>query len=200
MAKRYDWDSSADIGRAAVAAVMEFFPSAAAFRHLFRTHSVTNVEDDPSFQKQEIDLVWSVLIGGVVDRMTIEVKGDRNDKSGNFFLETVSNKARGTKGAFLACEADWFFYYFVHAQVLYCMPTNVTRAWFDANAGRFAERETGSRRDACTWQTLGRLVPIQTLLNEVGCVPSFRKASNGWEFVPLEASSLTSPTSGRPAA
>ncbi len=180
MTRRHNWDNSTDIGKVAVRAVTDFLNSPTASNHLFQTRFLYSVEDDPHFRKQEIDLLWVAPVDGTLDRMTVEVKGDRNDKSGNFFIETVSDTARNTVGAFLACQADWFFYYFVSPEILYCMPTEVTRDWFLKNLDRFPERETGSRRGKRTWQTLGRLVPIHTLISEVGCVPSFRRSNSLW--------------------
>lgn len=183
MAAQYHWESSKNIGKEAVIAVTDFLKSAAASSHLFQTESICSVEDDPIYRNKEIDLLWVAPIKGKSDRMTIEVKGDQNYQTGNFFLETISDLSRKTPGAFLCCQADWFFYYFLNVEILFCMPTNLTRAWFSENISRFKERETSSRRGAWIWKTRGSLVPIRTLLDEVGCIPCFRRKENLWYSV-----------------
>ncbi len=71
------------------------------------TLDVRNVEDDPEFQRVDVDLVWTTHRRSY----TIEVKGDRWHETGNFFFETLSNKEKGTPGCFLYTQADFLFYY-----------------------------------------------------------------------------------------
>jgi hypothetical protein len=51
------------------------------------TIDVCNVEQDPQFQTQDIDLIWTTQQG----TNSIEIKGDRWHQTGNFFFETHSN-------------------------------------------------------------------------------------------------------------
>jgi hypothetical protein len=127
------------------------------------TLDVRNVEDDPEFQRMDVDLVWTTR------RRTykIEVKGDRWHETGNFFFETLSNKEKGTPGCFMYTQADFLFYYFVVPRVLYIMPVPAARAWFTANLDRFEERETTTPVGEDHYTTVGRLVPIQDLVREV---------------------------------
>lgn len=138
-------------------------------RLLPNTVSVRNVEDDQAFQQRDIDLIWQTQ-GGAYE---IEVKGDRWDRTGNFFLETHSNEERGTPGCFLYTEADYVFYYFVKTHVLYILPMPETRTWFLTQMDTFRERRTTTPvgRDAY-YTTVGRLVPIQTVL---AAIPRARK-------------------------
>ena len=107
-------------------------------RLLPNTVGVQNVENDPAFQQRDIDLIWQTQ-GAAYE---IEVKGDRWDKTGNFFLETHSNEERGTPGCFLYTEANYVFYYFVQTHVLYILPMPETRDWFLEQIDTFRERRT----------------------------------------------------------
>ena len=127
------------------------------------TIGVVNVEKDPDFQKADIDLIWVSHRG----TDTIEIKADRWQDSGNFFFETESNKEKGAPGCFLYTEANYIFYYFVKPHLLYILPMPQTREWFLANKDRFEERETTTPVGDGYYTTVGRLVPIETVVSEV---------------------------------
>jgi len=127
------------------------------------TVNVENVEGDPEYQAKDIDLLWAT----VSRDYTIEIKADRWHGTGNFFFETVSNKEKGTPGCFLYTEADFLFYYFTEPRTLYILPMPRARQWFEANIERFAERETTTPAGSEHYTTVGRLVPIETVLKEV---------------------------------
>ena len=134
-----------------------------------RTISVVNVEDDPAYQKLDIDLLVTTDRG----LTRVEIKGDRYHRTGNFFFETHSNKEKGTPGCFLYTEADWVFYYFVVPRTLYLLPMPATRDWFVSNIDRFRERQTTTKVGSETYTTVGRLVPIAVVWSEVGGVREF---------------------------
>ncbi|MEW6499503.1 MAG: hypothetical protein AB1589_44625, partial [Cyanobacteriota bacterium] len=69
--------------------------------------------------------IWATQKGEVL----VEVKGDRWNRTNNFFFETHSNLEKGTMGCFLYTEADWLFYYFVNTRLLYKLPMPKTRDW-----------------------------------------------------------------------
>jgi len=127
------------------------------------TLDVRNVEDDPEFQRIDVDLVWTTRRRSY----TIEVKGDRWHTSGNFFFETFSNKEKGTPGCFMYTQADFLFYYFVVPRILYILPVPAAREWFIVNMSHFEERETTTPVGDEHYTTVGRLVPIQDLVREV---------------------------------
>jgi hypothetical protein len=149
-----------------------------------QTVAVHNVEEDPAYQAHDIDLLWSVIEKEQLRVIPVEIKGDRYHQTGNFFLETVSNEGKGTTGCFLYTRAEWLFYYFVEIGLLYCLPMAAARPWFAANMHRFAERRTstpvGNNR---SYVTVGRLVPVKTLLAEVPGVLQFQKKGEEWEAV-----------------
>jgi len=128
------------------------------------TVDVKNVELDPAYQRIDVDLLWQTLD----ETYTIEIKGDRWDKSGNFFFETDSNAELGTPGCFLYTEAQYIFYYFVKTKVLYILPMPETRDWFMPLLNTFRERSTTTpTRGGSYYTTIGRLVPIREVLASV---------------------------------
>jgi len=127
------------------------------------TVSVRNVEDDPEFQRMDVDLVWTTHKRSY----KIEVKGDRWHETGNFFFETYSNKEKGTPGCFMYTQADFLFYYFVVPRTLYILPIPAARAWFTANLDHFEERSTTTPVGHEHYTTVGRLVPIADVMREV---------------------------------
>ncbi|BAY29766.1 hypothetical protein NIES2107_16100 [Nostoc carneum NIES-2107] len=102
------------------------------------TIDVVNVEDDPNYQRRDVDLIWTTQTG----ELLIEVKGDRWNKTRNFFFEIHSNLEKATPGCFMYTEADWLFYYFVNTRQLYRLPMPKTREWFHITMRRFRERST----------------------------------------------------------
>ena len=47
----------------------------------------------------------------------------------NLFIETWSNRQRGTLGWFHKCQADWLWYYFLQPGELYIFPMTSLRQW-----------------------------------------------------------------------
>jgi hypothetical protein len=139
------------------------------------------VEEDKAYQLYDVDLLWTII--GRDDHLRVipvEVKGDRYHQTGNFFFETVSNEARGTPGCFLYTKAEWLFYYFVEIGLLYCLPMDKVRPWFEWNQYRFAESRTSTPVGEESYVTIGRLVPIKTLLAEVEGILQFQKQDDAW--------------------
>ncbi len=132
------------------------------------TVDVRNLENDPEYQKDDIDLLWVTR----KKEFLIEIKGDRWHKTGNFFFETLSNKERNTPGCLLYTRADYIFYYFVETGTLYALPMPATRDWFKKNLDRFKERSTTTPVGSASYTTVGRLVPIDVVQQEV---PGIRK-------------------------
>ncbi len=147
--------------------------------------AVHNVEADSRFQQYDVDLLWTVADGsGRLRTIPIEIKGDSYHKTGNFFFETVSNEAKGTPGCFLYTGAKWLFYYFVGNGRLYCLPMDITRPWFHENIDRFAECRTSTPvGNGEYYVTVGRLVPIATVLDEVAGVLQFAKQNDSWDQI-----------------
>jgi len=132
-------------------------------RHLPQTQKIENVENNPIYQEIDIDLLWTT------DKACyqVEIKGDRWHQTGNFFFETQSNKEKGTTGCFLYTKSDLLFYYFVVPRSLYILPMPETRCWFQSNIQRFKEREVRTPVGRDFYTTVGRIVPIKTVIQEV---------------------------------
>lgn len=148
----------ADIATEDIVSFLNMIPSIAG---------VVNVEGDPYYQEQDIDLIAISKKGGRTECITIEIKGDTYHRTGNFFFETVSNKEKGTEGCFLYTTADFLFYYYVGEKELYMLPMKETREWYLANSKRFNERETKTSVRGTHYTTVGKLVPRQMVLDEV---------------------------------
>ena len=62
------------------------------------TINIINVEDDPNFRNKDIDLIYKYKNKVNVEVITtIEIKGDRWHRTGNYFLETISNDQKDTR-------------------------------------------------------------------------------------------------------
>ena len=143
-------------------------------QNLPRTISIENVEDDPHYQKLDVDLLVTTDRG----ESKLEIKGDRYHKTGNFFFETHSNRENNTEGCFLYTAADWLCYYFVEISLLYLLPMPQTRDWFLNHIERFQSKSTTTPiRGGGHYTTVGRLVPIAVVLQEVPEVKRYQLQS-----------------------
>ena len=88
---------------------------------------VHDVQKDPRFQHRGVDLLWDREGQSVVG---VEVKGDRQARRGNYFLELVSNVEKDTPGCFLYSTADLLLYVFLTPREVHCLPMRATREWF----------------------------------------------------------------------
>lgn len=166
-----------DVGKTAVALVTHFL----TVHWWAYTVAVHSVEDDPAYQPHDVDLLWTIVGGnGRLRTIPLEVKGDRYHNTGNFFLETVSNANKQTAGCFLYTKAHWLFYVFVEVGDLYCIPMNLARPWFAENSDRFREARTSTPVGDDSYVTVGRLVPITTLCEEIPATLHWRKEGETW--------------------
>ncbi|GAB4278056.1 MAG: hypothetical protein Fur0025_04380 [Oscillatoriaceae cyanobacterium] len=161
----YTMQEASGVARQATADITQWLQS------LPETIQLQNVENDPNYQQIDVDLLLTTTNGSY----QLEIKGDRWHKTGNFFFETHSNKEKNTPGCFMYTEANYLLYYFVTPRTLYILPMPETRQWFAANINRFRERSTTTPiRGGGHYTTVGRLVPIQTVLQEVPRVKSYQ--------------------------
>lgn len=76
------------------------------------------------------------------------------------------------------------FYYFVGNGRLYCLPMDIVRPWFHENMERFAERRTSTPvGNGEYYVTIGRLVPIAAVLDEVAGILQFAKQNDSWDQI-----------------
>ena len=132
------------------------------------TIEVTNVEYEIEFQEKDIDLLWRYRTNSGEKTVTIEIKGDRYHRTGNYFFETISNDQKNTPGCFMYTEADYVFYYFLEQRELHILPMPTTRDWFILNLDQFPESATSTEhKGKFLYRTIGRLVERKRVKNEV---------------------------------
>jgi hypothetical protein len=161
--RRYSMHEASAVEAEAIGAIVDYL------RRRPGSVNVRDVRDDPAYRAADVDLLW-IWTDSRSQRCTskLEIKADRWHQTGNFFFETLSNKAKGTPGCFLYTEADYVLYYFVQPRTLYILPMPATRDWFLANQDDFAERETSTPVGSGEhYVTVGRLVPIAKVVAQV---------------------------------
>ncbi len=143
-----------------------------------KTISVKNVEDNPNYQKNDIDLVWVYKKEDKQLMISIEVKTDKYT-TGNFWLETLSNEELGIPGWFVKSKAKYLFYYFTKWDSMYIMPLGITKEWFLANIKRFKESKTTTKDERGNYKhtTVGRIVPINIMMKEVSGIKLIKEIS-----------------------
>lgn len=162
MRKKYSMKEANNVAKRASREIEEYLLS------LDVTIDVRNVEEDPYYREKDIDLIWYRNQNGKKLTTMIEIKGDRYYYTGNYFLETISNKSKQTPGCFMYTEADYVFYYFIEEKELHILPMPLSRNWFMTNINRFKERETSTPVGNNDYYiTVGRLVNRQLMQNEV---------------------------------
>jgi hypothetical protein len=162
---RYTMTEASGVARTAAAAVEAYL------RSLPETVLVKNVENDPRYQQEDVDLLWKYRSNESVTEARIEIKGDRWYKTGNYFFETVSNESKNTPGCFLYTKADFVYYCFVEEKELHILPMPETRDWFMANLDRFRERKTSTPvGEEASYVTVGRLVPRNMAISSIGAI------------------------------
>ena len=139
-----------------------------------RTISVTNVENDPLYRVQDIDilLVSRGSHEGEERRHTIEVKADqKGHKTGNLWLETISNVDLGTPGCFMYSQANHLYYHLVVTGQIYILDLDKTREWFKPRQNRFPTSRTRTLlAHGESYETEGRIVPIRSALAAVPAI------------------------------
>ena len=103
----------------------------------------------------------------------IDLKTENEDKYGNLFLETWSNKKRNTPGWFppdVGVKADFVYYIFLKQKILYILDLPKLRKWAfeEGNIRRYPEKMQ-NKYDQLN-DTWGRCVKIVDLINEGLCV------------------------------
>lgn len=108
----------------------------------------------------------------------VECKAERENRHGNLFLESWSNRHRFTVGWLYTLNADVLLYHFLASDELYCVPFSALRKWcFHHTDGRprlFSGqwRERMQSRHEQLNDTWGWCVPIDVLRAEV---PGFKE-------------------------
>ncbi len=132
------------------------------------TIELVNVEDSDEYRKKDIDLIWKYKStdNQSVKEVSIEIKGDNYFNTGNYFFETLSNQQKNTPGCFMYSQADFLYYYFIEKE-LHIIPLKNTRDWFKKNIDHFQERKTTTPVGNFHYNTVGKLVPRNTVLENI---------------------------------
>jgi hypothetical protein len=179
MVKSYTFEEKNDFSKKGIDIVCKYL------RSLKKTIDVKNVEDDPDYQKNDIDLVWVYKKGENKIMISVEVKTD-NYATGNFWLETLSNEALGTPGCFVKSKAKYLFYYFTKWDSMYIIPLKKAVPWFKDNLDRFRESKTTTNVNGkYKHTTVGRLVPIETMMKEVEGIKLVKEVSKKVRGLPI---------------
>lgn len=132
------------------------------------TLAVINVEDNPKYQKEDVDLLLVSDKEETPKILKLEIKADTYYHTGNYFFEVISNCTKETEGCFMYTTADFIFYYFVEPMELHILPMPLTRDWFIENQHRFIRKFCTSHvYGDITYDTMGKLVPRRVVLEEV---------------------------------
>ncbi len=103
--------------------------------------------------------------------VAVEVKVEQEDRYGNLFLETWSNRSRWRRGWLDKCEADELWYYFLDEKELYICNIGNLKQWAFGSgdeAGRIYDfKEACQRKREQKNDTWGRCVPIDVLQAEL---------------------------------
>lgn len=130
------------------------------------TKKIVNVEADAEYRKKDIDLLWHRSVNGTEKIYSVEVKVDNYFRTGNYFLETISNVEKGTPGCFMYSEAHYLFYYFLRVE-LHIMQLAHVRSWFQPKMTTFVAKRTSTPVGNGFYQTEGRLVNRELLQSGV---------------------------------
>ena len=103
------------------------------------------------------DTVWS-----------IEIKAEEQDKYGNLFLETWSNRKQYTPGWMITLNADLLLYHFISDQKLVRLPLQNLKAWAFQDGKIYEYPEKEQNKYTQLNDTWGRTVPIVDLKNLKG--------------------------------
>jgi len=175
MPNKYTFDEKNEFSKKGVKVVENYLNS------LSQTKSIKNVENEKKYQYIDVDLIWKCIFNNTSYELLVEVKAD-SWLTGNFWLETHSNKEKGTLGCFLKTKSDFYFYYFTENDTLYILPTKASQNWFKININRFEISDTTTVDGHLNHHhtTVGRLVPINTMLKEVNDIKVIEKVTSNF--------------------
>ena len=161
MVRKYDFDERQNISDKGNRTIINYLA------RQDETKEVKDVSYIEKCQKMDIDIIWYKKNGA---ERKIEVKIDEKmHRTGNFFLETISNDVKNTPGCFLYSEADDFYYYAITNDRLYIFDLMGARVWFRKHIEEFREVATSTTdvNGDAIYRTIGRLVPKEVLIENV---------------------------------
>ncbi|NBW19542.1 MAG: hypothetical protein EBR82_67370 [Caulobacteraceae bacterium] len=128
---------------------------------------------EPTHQSEFLQALWGDYVitkGG--EPCAIELKAERFNRYGNFFLETWSNRQWFTLGWLYKLRGDYLFYMFIDSKELWTISTPALKRWafgVEDQPGQiyqYPERKQAKyEQKNDSW---GRCVPIVNLQNALG--------------------------------
>ena len=121
-------------------------------------------------QNKEIQQYGDILMGTESNKyITIDLKIESRF-TGNFFIETWSNKSRFNQGWVYKCRSDRIFYYFLDKpEMLYSIVTEKFKEWLFASVGNkprlFSFSEVKQSKYDQMNDTWGVIIPVEAALS-----------------------------------
>jgi len=129
---------------------------------------VTFLSDDPTTSDKQRYLGDAVLTTTDGRIITVEIKGEQENKHGNLFLETWSNRQKLIRGWLETSRCNVLVYSFLDERTAYTCFMSRLQGWAlkEGHVGRYPERKQQAyEQHNDTW---GRPVPIAHLRKTVG--------------------------------
>ncbi len=124
-----------------------------------RNYKVIDVSDNPHYWKKDIDLFAMDQEGQIT---SIEVKWDSViSKTGNLFIETMTNSQKQIKGWFTFCEAEYLYYGDSKNKLFYVIEMAQLREYIEANKANLEVRRANENNGMKTSE--GYIIPIEAL-------------------------------------
>jgi hypothetical protein len=124
--------------------------------------SFKDLRDDKAYQAIDIDFLIVYKAQKGVEEVFVDVKTDMQmSRTNNFFIETVSNVERLTKGWLYKSEADYIWYLDYHNNILYEFNLNKLREYVDNNT--FREVSLKNLVGDSSYTTKGMLLPVSSI-------------------------------------
>lgn len=95
----------------------------------------------------------------------VEVKTETNNKWGNFYLETWSNKPEN-RGWFYKCLADYILYHFLEDNVIYMFDLKKAQEYINNNPDKYNEKPQNKYNQKN--KTYGLCVPVSDIMKHAG--------------------------------
>lgn len=154
--KTYNMTNQREVANAGVAEVVKYYTSRDDVKQ------VLNRQEDSKDRVNQL-----AIIKNNSSKVTImDVKTDTQYRTGNFFIEEISQMEKQVKGWLTESTAEYIAYYFLGHNVMYLIPLKSLRAWAEKRLDRYEPRLARNHG----YHTLGRIVPRDTLFNELGDV------------------------------
>lgn len=118
----------------------------------------------------------------------VEIKSERSNKHGSFFLETWSNLSRFTLGWMFTLNADILLYHFYDDGLLYSIPFQELKDWAFRKRRIYSYQERPQSQHQQLNDTWGRCCSVDDVISEVRC-NCYQLMNGEWcrDFTPQES-------------